>query len=73
MLDVKFRVFKGEKHLCAAGIGASIFTQGKNWDSLVKNIHEAIMCHYDLSSMEGVRVTLVDETQVDTNAENAGC
>jgi hypothetical protein len=73
MLDVKFRVFKGEKYLCAAGIGVSIFTQGKTWNSLVKNIHEAIMCHYDLSSMEGVRVTLVDETQVDTSAETASC
>lgn len=73
MLDVKLRVFKGEKCLCAAGVGVGIFTQAKSWNKLIKNIHEAIMCHYDLPSVEGVRITLIDETQVNSNAETASC
>lgn len=41
-LEVKLRVFKGEKMLCASNEEPGIFPQGRSWNSLMKNIREVI-------------------------------
>jgi hypothetical protein len=57
-LEVRLRVFKGEKMLCASSEELGIFTQGKSWNSLMKNIREAIECFYDIPSADVVRIKL---------------
>jgi predicted RNase H-like HicB family nuclease len=57
-LEVRLRVFKGEKMLCASSEEYGIFTQGKSWNSLMKNIREAIECYYDIPSADVVRIKL---------------
>jgi len=39
---IKFEIYHDGKFWCARGIGADIFTQGKNLDELMKNIDEAV-------------------------------
>jgi len=47
-LEVKLRVIKGEKMLCASNEELGIFTQSKSWNSLMKNIREAIESYFDI-------------------------
>jgi hypothetical protein len=68
-LEVRQRVFKGEKMLCASSEELGIFTQGKSWNSLMKNIREAIEYFYDIPSANVVRIKLdIDAASTD----NAG-
>jgi hypothetical protein len=66
--EVRLRVFKGQKMLCASSEEFGIFTQGKSWNSLMKNIREAIECYYDIPSAERVRIMLEIEPVVSGNA-----
>ena len=56
--EIRLRVFKGEKMLCAINEDLGIFTQGKSWNSLMKNIREAIECYFDIPSADAVRIML---------------
>lgn len=69
-MEVKIRVYRGEKYLCAEGVDADIFTQGKNLDELMKNIVEAIEAYYDISIKD---VTILTEYRAGTFAETASC
>lgn len=71
MIEVKFRIFKDEEYLCASGLTHDIFTQGKTWDDLMKNILEAIECHFEDSVKGQIKVTT--EYQVNLSAETSGC
>jgi len=42
MLEVSLKVFKGEKMLVASNRELGIFTEGRNWNVLMKNIREVI-------------------------------
>ncbi len=57
-LEVKLRVFKGEKMLCASNEESGIFTQGKSWDSLMKNIRDVIECYFNIPSADTVRIIM---------------
>jgi hypothetical protein len=46
-MEVRIRINRGDKYLCAEGIDHDIFTQGKNWDELILNIIEAVSCYFD--------------------------
>jgi hypothetical protein len=69
-MEVKILVYRGEKYLCAEGVDADIFTQGKNLDELMKNIVEAIEAYYDVSIKD---VTILTEYRAGTFAETASC
>jgi|WetSurMetagenome_2_1015567.scaffolds.fasta_scaffold478941_2 hypothetical protein len=66
MIEVKFKISKDEGWLIASGINYDIFTQGKNWDELMKNIVDAIKCHFD-EPHDQIMVTT--EYQVNVGAE----
>ena len=72
-IEVRLRVFKGEKMLCASNEELGIFTQGKNWNSLMKNIREAIECYFDIPSADSVRILLDIDPAVTDHAETACC
>ena len=72
-LEVRLRVFKGEKMLCASNEKLGIFTQGKSWNSLMKNIREVIECYFDIPSADAVRIMLDIDPAVTTNVETASC
>jgi hypothetical protein len=72
-LEVKLRVFKGEKMLCASNEELGIFTQGRSWNSLMKNIREVIECHFNIPSADAVRIMLDIDPAVTGNAETASC
>ncbi len=72
-LEVKLRVFKGEKMLCASNEKLGIFTQGKSWNSLMKNIREVIEGYFDIPSADVVRIMLDIDPAVTDNAETACC
>jgi hypothetical protein len=69
-MEVRIRVYRGEKFYCAEGMDADIFTQGKNLDELMKNIVEAIECYYDVPIKD---VTILTEYRAGTFAETASC
>lgn len=72
-LEVKLRVFKGEKMLCASNEELGIFTQGKSWNSLMKNIREVIEGYFNIPSADAVRIMLDIDPAVTDNAETACC
>ena len=71
MLEVSFRVFKGEKKLCASNREMGIFTEGKSWNDLMKNIRDVIELYYDVPSADAVKINL----QIDpvTSVEKTHC
>lgn len=69
-MEVKIRIYRGEKYLCAEGIDYDIFTQGKNWDELMHNIIEAIESYFDISAKD---FTIIAEYRADIGAETASC
>lgn len=71
MLEVSLKVFKGEKNLCASNREMGIFTEGKNWNDLMKNIRDVIELYYDIPSADAVKINI----QIDpvTNVEKTNC
>jgi len=69
-MEVKIKIYRGEKYLCAEGVDHDIFTQGKNWDELMHNIIEAIECYFDVAIKD---ITIIAEYRADTVAETASC
>ncbi len=69
-MEVRIRIYKGEKYLCAEGIDHGIFTQGKNWDELMYNITEATECYFDVSIKD---ITILAEFSTDIVAETINC
>jgi hypothetical protein len=58
-LEVDLKVFKGEKMLIASNREMGIFTEGKNWNALMKNIREVIELYFDIPSADVVRIKLL--------------
>jgi len=50
---VKFEIYSDGTWLCARGIGADSFTQGKTLDALLENIHEAVELHFEGEPKKG--------------------
>jgi hypothetical protein len=73
MLEVTLKVFKGEKNLIASNRELGIVTEGKNWNSLMKNIREVIELYFDIPSADAVKIKLEIDPMVDTDAEKASC
>lgn len=48
--NVKFVVYEDGGWICAAGENDTIFTQAKTLTKLVKNINEAVRCHFDINT-----------------------
>jgi predicted RNase H-like HicB family nuclease len=73
MLEVRLRVFKGEKMLYGSSEELGIFTQGKSWNSLMKNIREVIECYFNITAADAVRIMLDIDPAMTDNAETASC
>lgn len=73
MLSVTLRVHKGEKMLVASNRELGIVTQGKNWNSLMKNIRDVIETYFDIPSADSVKICLEIDPSVTDNAETASC
>lgn len=63
---VKVEAYYDGESWCAKAIGASIFTQGKTLDKLVKNIKEAVSLHFEDNLKEGktIQILILSETEV---------
>ncbi len=63
---VKVEAYHDGEFWCAKAIGASIFTQGKTLDKLMKNIREAVSLHCEEQLNEGktIQILLLSETEV---------
>ena len=64
MLSVTLRVHKGEKMLVACNRELGIVTQGKNWNSLMKNIRDVIKTYCDIPSADSVKIFLEIDPKV---------
>jgi len=72
--EVTFKVFtdKESGKLCASGMDYAIHTYAKTWDKLIKNIHEAVECHFDVPYTQ-VKITLIETHDVEAQeSRNAG-
>jgi hypothetical protein len=47
MTEILFIVEEDQEGYHAKAVGASIFTQANTREELVKNVREAVLCHYD--------------------------
>ncbi len=57
---VKIDTYFDGEYWCAKGLSADIFTQGKTYDELLKNIREAVSLHFeDVISKGGTLEILV--------------
>lgn len=58
---VTFHVFTDLESgsLCASGVDHSIHTCAQSWDALLKNIHDAVECHFD-SPYRQITITIVE-------------
>ena len=72
-LSVSLRVFKGEKMLVACNRELGIVTQGKDWNSLMKNIRDVIETYFDIPSADIVKINLEIDPMVNENAGIASC
>lgn len=63
---VKVEAYYDGEFWCAKAIGASIFTQGKTLDKLVKNIKEAVSLHFEDNLKKGktIQILILSETEV---------
>lgn len=73
MLEVNLKVTKGEKYLIASNKEMGIFTQGKNWNALMKNIKEAVELYFDIPSADVVKINLEISPMVNSDGEKASC
>lgn len=64
--EVTFRVFLDREtgRLCASGLDHAIHTYAKSWNKLIKNIHEAVECHFEIPYTQ-VRITLIESNDVE--------
>ena len=73
-LEVTFKVFtdEGTGKLCASGVNHAIHTYAKTWNKLIKNIHEAVECHFDVPYAQ-VKITLIETHDVEAQeSRNVG-
>lgn len=65
--SVIFKVHKDEDgFLCASGIEHAIFTDGKDREELMKNIREAVECHFDVPSDQvDIKITYIEDDMYD--------
>jgi predicted RNase H-like HicB family nuclease len=73
LLSVTLSVHKGEKMLVASNRELGIVTQGKNWNTLMKNIKDVIEAYFDIPSADTVKIYLEIDPTVTDNAETASC
>lgn len=72
--EVTFRIFTDEESsmLCASGVDHAIHTYAKTWNKLIKNIHEAVECHFDVPCTQ-VKITLIETHDVEAQeSRNVG-
>jgi hypothetical protein len=64
--EVTFRVFTDRESglICASGINHAIHTHASSRNLLMKNIREAVECHFDLPYAQ-VKITLVESNDVE--------
>ena len=56
---VKFETYRDGEFWCARGLGISIFTQGKTYEKLLRNLSEAALLHFDEMVRAGERLSLL--------------
>jgi hypothetical protein len=72
--EVTFHVFLDHEsgQLCASGAGHAIHTYAKSWNKLMKNIHEAAECHFEVPYTQ-VKITLIESNDIDAQeSRNVG-
>jgi hypothetical protein len=64
--EVTFRIFldRVSGQLCASGIDQAIHTYAKSWNKLMKNIHEAVECHFEVPYTQ-VKITLIEYDDIE--------
>jgi hypothetical protein len=64
--EVTFRVFTdGDSGiLCESGADHAIHTHARSWNELMKHIHEAVECHFEVPCAQ-VKITIVETTDVE--------
>ncbi len=56
---VKFQIYRDDEFWCARGIGQSIYTQGKTYEKLLKNLREGTLLHFEESIQPGEKLNLL--------------
>ena len=66
--EVNLKVSRGKKYLIATNIEMGIFTEGKSWNALMKNIREVIEAYYNIPSADVVKINLQIDPMMETDA-----
>ncbi|MGA9141890.1 MAG: hypothetical protein WBZ29_16815 [Methanocella sp.] len=71
--EVTFRVYKDEDGvLCASGIDQRLYTFGKTYNKLIKNINDIVELFFGVPYTQ-VTINLKFEAQGNSSAETAAC
>jgi tRNA(Ile)-lysidine synthase TilS/MesJ len=64
--EVTFHIFtdRDSGRLCASGVDHAIHTYARSWNKLIKNIHEAVECHFEVPYTQ-VKITLVESHDIE--------
>lgn len=68
MKEVNLKVSRGKKYLVAMNKEMGIFTEGENWDILMKNIKEVIEAYFNIPSADAVKINLQIDPLVQVDA-----
>ncbi|MGA9140058.1 MAG: hypothetical protein WBZ29_07535 [Methanocella sp.] len=71
--EVTFKVFRDPEsgRLCANGVDHGIFTYARTYDRLVRNIRQAVECHFDIPSYKEVDIKIIPVDFSDIEAEGS--
>lgn len=59
--EVTFKIFTDEDGvLCASGVDHRIYTHGKTWNKLIKNLYDAVECYFEIPYSEVNIVLKID-------------
>jgi len=65
-MTVKVEVYHDGDHWCAKGVDVDIFTCAKTLDALVKEIEDAVACHFEeeLKGNKSIEIIIHTKTEV---------
>lgn len=71
--EVTFKIFTDEDGvLCASGIDHRIYTYGKTWNMLIKNLFEAVECYFEVPYSQ-VNIVLKIDAPGNASGQTTGC
>jgi uridine kinase len=70
---IKIETYFDGRHWCARGLNEDIFTQGKTYEELLKNIKKAVALHFEdrIKKEKKLEILIMSEMEINSVAKIA--